>query len=452
MALTLQGFHGVAVERLTENPFIIGGNVTCGIVGTAYKGVGLKLVVTLDEAIAYYGNDAGNSTLIPALRTFFKYGAGRVICSPITVANTSDINVTAKQYTFSSAGVVKLPDLYFTNVVVTSIAQTPATYTLTTDYTLDPINGLVRRVSGGGIAAGATVSIAYTTPGYEPTLIAINSAIDKLKEAEGLLGYRPNLIICPKYSDKEASGQTISVVAKLIEVSTSLYARTLIDTSTMDTATVISNRDSRTGLLGTSNQRVIICHPRVINSRSQKTEYLATNLAGIIAKVDREIGYWRSPDNQPLIDVSGVDSSQSLSMSDRDQNADNQNLNRKGIYSVVAIPGQGLYGWGQYNSSYPENSDIGKFIPIQQIEDILTLKLSDAVRPYIGQERGESTIGAIAERLLSVVNAEESLLPGSKVQYLPGNSTETVLTYSIKVYPKLPIEGIVLFLTQTVAL
>ena len=449
----VQVLHGVRVERLTENPYIIGGDVTCAIVGTAFKGTDPKLVVTLDEAISYYGEEAGNSTLIPALKTFFKYGSGRVVCSPIIVANPTTTSVTAKQYTLSSAGAVTVPHNYITTVTVTSVDATPVTYVVDTDYTIDSVRGQIKRVATGTIDVSETLNIAYSIPQFTPTITSINTAINKLKEVEGLLGVRPNLLLCPQYSETEGINPTLSAVETLRAVAKVLYARVLLDTPpASNTAKVIADRNARTGTLATSDPRVIFTHPKVINSITQKSEYLSVHLAGIMAKVDRDFGYWRSPDNQPLIGVSGVDPSQALSMSDQDPLADNQVLNRLGIYSVVSIPGQGLYGWGQYNSSYPDNADIGKYIPIQQIEDTLALRLADAARPFIGQERGESTVGAIAERLLTVVNSEEALLPGGSVQYLPQSSSVTSLVYSIKVFPKLPIEGITLFLTQTVAL
>ena len=61
-------------------------------------------------------------------------------------------------------------------------------------------------------------------------------------------------------------------------------------------------------------------------------------------------------------------------------------------------------------------------------------------------------MGAIKERLLFVLNSEESLLPGSEVLYIPANSTPTKLAYGIKVFPKLPIENISMTLTLTVPL
>jgi phage tail sheath protein FI len=236
----------------------------------------------------------------------------------------------------------------------------------------------------------------------------------------------------------------------MIETSDLLKARSLVDSPiASSTATVLQDRDSLTGVMGTNNIRVILCHPRLI--ANGKEEPLSLNLAGIIAKTDKMIGYWRSPDNQPLVGVSGIAANQKMSTSFV-SGADNQELNKRGIFTVCAVPGQGLFGWGLWNSSYPGNPEITQYIPIVALQDILETSLTLAALPFLGSERGESTVGAIKERLLFVLNSEDSLLPGSEVLYLPSNSTPTKLAYGIKVFPKLPIENISMTLTLTVPL
>lgn len=447
--MTATLFHGVQVRPLTENPFISGGNVTIGLIGTVFKGAEMKLISTLEEAVSYYGNQAGNSTLISALSTILKYGAGRLICSPIAVATPGTTTVAAKEYQIPLNGKLELPHKYVTSVTVTNLATPAVPYVLTTDYLVDNNNGKITRVASGMIPQGATISVGYSIPEYVPTSISINAASTRLEEAEGLLGYRPNIILAPGHDNLTGTPNTYD---NLVSVAGKLFARALLDSpASLSTAGVLSARDERTGLLGLSNPRAIVCHPKVKNSAG-KTEYLSCHLAGIIAKTDRDFGYWRSPDNQPLIGVVGVDATQALSMSDRDSTAQNQQLNFNGIYSVVSLTGKGLYGWGQYNTSFPDNSSIQKYIPVQQIEDIITVKLADAARPFIGAERSGNTAGAIGERLLLVLNSEESLLPGSEVRFLPTESTPTILHFSIKVFPKLPIEGVYILLSQSVAL
>lgn len=445
-------FHGVSVSTLTDNPSITGGNVTIGLVGTSYKGSGLKLFVNLEEAKVFLGNESGNSTLIPALNTIFRYGAGRVVVSVIQTPNPTTTDIGVMPYTFDSGNRIKLPHKYVSTVVVSSIAESPVVYTSPTDYTVNSDNGEILRVTSGAIPAGATVTVGYKIPNYAPTLTAVNAAITALGEAEGTpgIGYKPNVVVVPNYDGIPTTGGVKSSTQQILDTVNLLKARAFIDSpAASQTSTVLSDRDSLTGVMGINDVRVVLCHPRLI--ASGKEESLSLNLAGIVAKTDKMIGYWRSPDNQPLVGVSGIVPGQKMSTSFVG-GADNQELNKRGIYTVCAVPGQGLFGWGLWNSSYPANPQITQYIPIVALQDILESRLTLAALPYLGSERGESTIGAIKERLLFVLNSEESLLPGSEVAYVPQNSTPTRLAYGIKVYPKLPIEGITMTLTLTVPL
>lgn len=445
-------FHGISVETLTDNPSITGGNVTIGLVGTSYKGSGLKLFVSLEEAKLFLGDEAGNSTLIPALNTIFRYGAGRVVISKILTENPTTSDIAAKPFMVDSGNKIRLPHKYVSAVVVSSTDASPVVYATPGDYTVNADNGEITRIPAGLMPANATVTVAYKIPNYTPTLTAVNAAIAALGDAEGMpnIGFKPNVIVVPNYDSIPGAGGIKSTNEQILITAAQLKARALIDSPIGNsTETTITDRDSLIGVMATNNIRAILCHPRVI--ANGKSEPLSLNLAGIIAKTDKMIGYWRSPDNQPLIGVSGIDPRQKMSTSFVG-GADNQELNRRGVYSVCSVPGQGLFGWGLWNSSFPLNPEITQYIPIIALQDILQEKLTLAALPFLGSERGESTVSAIKERLLFILNSEDSLSPGSEVIFLPGSSTPTKLAYGIKVFPKLPIENIAMTLTLTVPL
>jgi phage tail sheath protein FI len=335
---------------------------------------------------------------------------------------------------------------------VSSIGAAPVVYATPGDYTVNNDTGEILRVPGGTIPLGATVSAGYKVANYAPTLTAVNAAIAALGEAEGTAGVaaKPNVIVVPNYDSMPAAGGVKSSTQQMIDTGRQLKARVYVDSpATANTATVKSDRSALTGVLGTTDIRVTLCHPRVV--ANGKEEPLSLNLAGITAKTDKEIGYWRSPDNQPLVGVSGIAPGQKMSTSFVG-GADNQDLNRMGFYTVCAIPGEGLRGWGLWNSSYPSNAEITQYIPIIALQDYLEQKLTLAALPFLGNERGESTIAAIKERLLFTLNSEESLMPGNRVEYVPSASTTTRLAYKISVIPKLPIENITMTLTLMVPL
>jgi hypothetical protein len=76
---------------------------------------------------------------------------------------------TSAAYTFDAQNLIQLPVGNVANLVVTPAGGgTP--YLAGTDYTLDAVNGIVTMVTGGAIAPGATVDVAYT---YSDTVIAV---------------------------------------------------------------------------------------------------------------------------------------------------------------------------------------------------------------------------------------------------------------------------------------
>jgi len=76
---------------------------------------------------------------------------------------------TQAAYTFNSQGVIQFPVDNVANLVITP-AGGGNPYLAGTDYTLDAVNGIITRATGGAIPSGATVNVVYT---YSETVTAI---------------------------------------------------------------------------------------------------------------------------------------------------------------------------------------------------------------------------------------------------------------------------------------
>ena len=76
---------------------------------------------------------------------------------------------TQAAYTFNSQGVIQLPVDNVANLVITP-AGGGNPYLAGTDYTLDAVNGIITRATGGAIPSGATVNVVYT---YSETVTAV---------------------------------------------------------------------------------------------------------------------------------------------------------------------------------------------------------------------------------------------------------------------------------------
>lgn len=96
---------------------------------------------------------AVESALAPAFPLFLK---------GIAAERSGQTTVTAgaAPYTFNAQDQIQLPDGNVVAIAVNSLSG--AAYANGTDFTLDAANGIVARLSSGGIASGATVNVAYS--------------------------------------------------------------------------------------------------------------------------------------------------------------------------------------------------------------------------------------------------------------------------------------------------
>jgi hypothetical protein len=74
-------------------------------------------------------------------------------------------------FTFDGDDQIDLPQGNVTQLVISN-PSSGAAYVLGTDYSLDAVNGIITRNTGGSIAASASVGIAYS---YSDSIIALAS-------------------------------------------------------------------------------------------------------------------------------------------------------------------------------------------------------------------------------------------------------------------------------------
>lgn len=80
----------------------------------------------------------------------------------IETSGDSAVPIAAAQFTFGPEGVLQLPAENVTDVTVTDL-PTARLYVAGVDYTVQQAQGTLTVVQGGGISAGETVSVSYST-------------------------------------------------------------------------------------------------------------------------------------------------------------------------------------------------------------------------------------------------------------------------------------------------
>ncbi len=78
----------------------------------------------------------------------------------LETSGESTVTVGAQGFTFDSQDQVQLPNSNIVAITVSSLDASP--FITGTDFSLDPVNGVVTRIPSGGIASGALVDIAWS--------------------------------------------------------------------------------------------------------------------------------------------------------------------------------------------------------------------------------------------------------------------------------------------------
>ncbi len=182
-----------------------------------------ELIYTFSEFVKTFGalGDDENEA------DFTLYQAAKIYLSRYKIAPIVAINVfdpsehrsdVAEEGTFSSAGKLQLPHLAVSQLQVIALDGS-ATYVEGTDYTLDAASGLVKRLSDGAIAEGATVVVSYSYA--DPTKVTKDDVIggtladgtrtglQLVEETFPRFRLTPGQVLAPKYSEDPSVGLAI---------------------------------------------------------------------------------------------------------------------------------------------------------------------------------------------------------------------------------------------------
>ncbi|BCS94894.1 hypothetical protein DSLASN_05260 [Desulfoluna limicola] len=322
----------------------------------------VTMVYTYSEAVELLGySDAWEKyTLCEFIYSHFALFA----LAPIVFINVFDPavhkdNVAEGEATFAD-GEIKLDHGDLLGPVVIKSQDKATTYVEDTDYEVDRVAGVIKRMATGGITAGATISRTYTYA--DPSKVTAADIVGGVDGATGKLTglelvnevfpkYRlvPGLIVAPGWS----SASTVSAVmtAKAKNVNGMFGCKAIID---IDDATVTRYSDAPEykNQNNLTDAAQIVCWPKV--KLGQKTFHMSTQLAGLIAQVDadnEDIPY-ASPSNHNFQMDAMVANGEEVWLQPEQANY----LNGNGIVTALNFIG-GWKCWGNRTACYPANTD-----------------------------------------------------------------------------------------------
>jgi phage tail sheath protein FI len=157
--------------------------------------------------------------------------------------------------------------------------------------------------------------------------------------AESVVGFAPRILIAPGWTHQRPTDLANPVVAEMVGIADRLRAVIVADgPNTTDADAIEAAGDS-------GSARVYLVDPwvKVMNSEGEIVdEPSSARVAGIIAKIDSDRGFWHSPSNQTIAGIIGTSRAVDFKMGDAASRANL--LNEANVATIIRQDGFRLWG------------------------------------------------------------------------------------------------------------
>lgn len=163
--------------------------------------------------------------------------------------------------------------------------------------------------------------------------------VQALLGAESVVGFSPRILCAPGFTHQRESGLRNAVVSELLGIAERMRAIIVADgPNTTDDAA-----QQYAGDFGSARVYLVDPWPMVIQpDGSYKAEPGSARTAGIIAKIDNDLGFWWSPSNKPMNGIVGTSRPVDFKLGDANSRANL--LNEGGIATIIRQDGYRLWG------------------------------------------------------------------------------------------------------------
>lgn len=156
--------------------------------------------------------------------------------------------------------------------------------------------------------------------------------------AESVIGYCPRILIAPGFTHQRPTNLANPVVAEMQSIAQRLRAVVIKDgPNTTDAAAITDRQDYGT-------KRVYVVDPFVtISTDTGPVNVPASSyVAGLIARVDNEMGFWNSPSNKEIYGIIGT--ARAIDFTLGDSNCRANLLNEQDVATIIRQDGFRLWG------------------------------------------------------------------------------------------------------------
>lgn len=180
--------------------------------------------------------------------------------------------------------------------------------------------------------------------------------------AESVVHVSPRVLIAPGFTHQRPDGNANPVISELVGIAERLRAVIIADAPNTNDADAITYREDW------GSSRVYVIDPFVkvwdADTGAAREEPASARVAGLIAKIDNDRGFWWSPSNQNINGIIGT--ARPVDFTLGDPNARANHLNENEVSTIIRQDGYRL--WGNRTCS---NDPKWAFLSVRRTADIL---------------------------------------------------------------------------------
>ena len=224
----------------------------------------------------------------------------------------------------------------------------------------------------------------------------IAEGIKLLEKSSEKLKIYPKILVAPELTTN--SSEVKELANKLIKAAKKLKAVALVD--------LIAEKNELTEIQAATkdlaqSDRLYLLYPNVIVKRKNKKENRQIDtvrpasafVAGLMVKSDNERGYWYSPSNYKLSNISGL--AEEIDFTLGDTNCLANDLNKININTIIWQGDYRLWGNKSYIKEGPDKNF--EFLPVRRIADVLNMSLLENHMWAIDQTIKKNLIDTIVD-------------------------------------------------------
>lgn len=288
---------------------------------------------------------------------------------------------------------------------------------------------VVVRVDAGADVAAATANVIGAA--------VAGTGVHAFLAAQTATGVTPRILIAPGFTSARESASN-PVVAALLTIANRLRAVVVADgPNTTDAAALTYAGDW-------GSPRVYIVDPHVQVFDTVAAEVVArpasSRVAGLIARIDGERGFWWSPSNQLINGIVGIDRAVEFTLSSPDSAA--QLLNEGKVATIVRREGWRL--WGNRTAS---SDPLWAFLSVRRTADMVYESLENAMLWAMDRPFSRQLLLDVQETVQAYITSlvNRGALLGGKVWIDPALNTAAdlmagKLTVDFDLEPPAPLE------------